>query len=186
MAAGVAEKNVRPISRAETAVAPQTRPTTAPSGSINPLVLAALSEKPIASMQDAAARYAKLLASFDKKGKLADASQEQIRQVLYGEGTAANVSIAEADSLFQRDDQSKIRELRKKVDALKATHPGAPAKAMVLNDLSTPVNQAIFVRGNAGNPGAAVPRQFLAVLSPAKREPFKKGSGRVGLAQAIA
>ena len=153
---------------------------------INPLVLAALNEKPIASMQDAAARYAKLLASFDKKEKLADASQEQIRQVLYGEGVAANVSIAEADSLFQRDDQSKIRELRKKVDALKATHPGAPAKAMVLNDLPTPVNQTIFVRGNPANPGAAVPRQFLAILSPEKREPFKKGSGRLELAQAIA
>src|SRR5206468_919407 len=75
---------------------PQTQPTT------NPLVLAALREKPIASMEDAAARYAKLIALFDKKEKLADANQEQIRQVLYGEGTAANVSIAEADSLFQR------------------------------------------------------------------------------------
>ncbi|HEV8605147.1 MAG TPA: PSD1 and planctomycete cytochrome C domain-containing protein [Tepidisphaeraceae bacterium] len=153
---------------------------------INPLVLAALSEKPIGSMQDAAGRYAKLIAGFDKKEKLADANEEQIRQVLYGELTPTNVSVAEADSLFGRDDQSKIRELRKKVDALKVTHPGAPAKAMVLNDAPTPVNQAIFIRGNAGNQGAAVPRQFLAILSPGKREPFKKGSGRLELAQAIA
>jgi hypothetical protein len=153
---------------------------------INPLVLAALNEKPIASMQDAAGRYAKVIAGFDKKEKLADANEEQLRQVLYGELTPTNVSLAEADSLFQRDDQSKIRELRKKVDALTVTHPGAPAKAMVLNDAPTPVNPTIFVRGNAGNPGAAVPRQFLAILSPGKREPFKKGSGRLELAQAIA
>jgi hypothetical protein len=137
-------------------------------------------------MQEVAARYAKLIASFDKKEKLADASHEQIRQVLYGEGVAANVSLAEADSLFGRDDQSKIRELRKKVDGLKATHPGAPAKAMVLNDSASPGNSAIFIRGNAGNPGPQAPRQFLAVLSPAKREPFKHGSGRLDLAQVIA
>jgi hypothetical protein len=44
----------------------------------------------------------------------------------------------------------------------------------------------IFVRGNPGSPGAAVPRQFLAILSPEKREPFKTGSGRLEFAQAIA
>lgn len=153
---------------------------------VDPLVLAALSEKPITSMKDVAERYGKLIASFDKKEKLADVNQEAIRGVLYGEGTAANVTMAEAESLFGRDDQSKIRELRKKADALAATHPGAPAKAMVLNDLPTPVNPTIFIRGNAGNPGAAVPRQFLAILSPEKREPFKKGSGRLEFAQAIA
>jgi len=47
---------------------------------------------------------AKLLASFIRKRNWRMHRKEQIRQVLYGEGVAANVSIAEADSLFQRDE----------------------------------------------------------------------------------
>ena len=40
-----------------------------------------------------------------------------------------NVSLVEAQSLFNRDDMNKERDLRKKVDALMVTHPGSPAKA---------------------------------------------------------
>ena len=44
----------------------------------------------------------------------------------------------------------------------------------------------VFVRGNPNNPGPEVPRQFLAVVAGADRKPFRKGSGRLELAQAIA
>jgi hypothetical protein len=44
----------------------------------------------------------------------------------------------------------------------------------------------VFIRGNPGNRGPQVPRQFLEILSGEKREPFKKGSGRLDLAQDIA
>ena len=49
-----------------------------------------------------------------------------------------------------------------------------------------PADAAIFLRGNPGNPGPKAPRQFLACLSEATQEPFKTGSGRLELAQAIA
>jgi mono/diheme cytochrome c family protein len=78
------------------------------------------------------------------------------------------------------------RNLQKKVDALKATHPGAPPQAMVLTDAPRPVDPVVFLRGNPNNHGPAVPRQFLEVLSRGERKPFTEGSGRLDLARAVA
>ena len=48
------------------------------------------------------------------------------------------------------------------------------------------VDQTVFVRGNAGSPGAVVPRQFFECLVKGERKPFAQGSGRLELARAIA
>jgi hypothetical protein len=82
--------------------------------------------------------------------------------------------------------QDDLRALQKKVDGFKATSPFAPARGMVLVDSPNPGNARVLNRGNPGNPGAVVPRQFLEVLSGPKREPFKDGSGRLELARAVA
>ncbi len=65
-------------------------------------------------------------------------------------------------------------------------HPGAPKRAIALQDVSRPKDSNLLIRGEAGNRGPAVPRQFLEVLSLEGRKPFKDGSGRLELAQAIA
>ena len=57
---------------------------------------------------------------------------------------------------------------------------------MTLADAPSPHNVRVFLRGNPGNPGPEAPRQFLSALSGDKREPFKNGSGRLELAEAIA
>ncbi len=49
-----------------------------------------------------------------------------------------------------------------------------------------PANAKIHLRGNHKDLGDEVPRQFLAVLSPADGKPFQVGSGRLELARAIA
>ncbi len=64
--------------------------------------------------------------------------------------------------------------------------PQSLEQAMVLEDAPTPETPHVFVRGSAGNLGAAVPRQFLAILSGPDRKPFEQGSGRLELAQRIA
>ena len=64
--------------------------------------------------------------------------------------------------------------------------PGAAEKALVEEDRPQPTNPHIFIRGNSGNPGAEVPRQFLEVLSGPDRQPFHDGSGRLELAERIA
>ena len=64
--------------------------------------------------------------------------------------------------------------------------PAEPADLMTLADAPQPIVPHVFVRGNPGNPGPEVPRQFLGVLSGDSRQPFNQGSGRLELAQAIA
>ena len=92
-------------------------------------------------------------------------------------------------------DPQKRRELiraealvQREIGALEMNHPGAPARAHALTDVARPKDYPVLLRGEVQNTGAIVPRRFLAVLSPepAKRPEWKKGSGRLELAQAIA
>jgi cytochrome c553 len=69
---------------------------------------------------------------------------------------------------------------------LEMTHEAAPARAMVIQDIPRPHDSPVFIRGEAENKGAIVPRRFLEVLSGPVRPEFKAGSGRVELAAAIA
>lgn len=73
-----------------------------------------------------------------------------------------------------------------KMNELTLTNGGADAKAMVVQDLAKPKDSPVFIRGQAGVPGDIVPRRFLEILSGGKPQPFKIGSGRLELAQAIA
>jgi hypothetical protein len=74
-----------------------------------------------------------------------------------------------------------------KMNELELTHPGAPARAMLVNDSMKPRNSPVFIRGEAQSRGEIVPRRFLEVLSPDRQPiPFKEGSGRLELAQSIA
>ncbi len=74
-----------------------------------------------------------------------------------------------------------------KVNDLELTNPGAPSRAMVMLDKSSPQNSRLLLRGQAGAPSDVVPRGFLSILSPdGKRQQFTAGSGRLELAKAIA
>ena len=66
-----------------------------------------------------------------------------------------------------------------------SVEPSEPADLMTLADAPKPVEPHVFVRGNAGNPGEPVARQFLSALAGENRQPFGAGSGRLELARAI-
>jgi hypothetical protein len=66
-----------------------------------------------------------------------------------------------------------------------STEPAEPADLMTLADARQPVVPHVFERGNSGNPGEAVPRQFLSIVAGENRQPFGPGSGRLELARAI-
>jgi hypothetical protein len=118
--------------------------------------------------------------------KLADPAAEELRQILYAPGSPTVVDPERARRLFNRDVQGKLGELHKKIEEWEVNSPGAPPRAMALADAPQPREPHVFVRGNPDRPGPPVPRQFLAVLSPAERRPFANGSGRLELAEAIA
>jgi hypothetical protein len=154
---------------------------------INPLVAKAFAEKPPRTLTEAAQRYGELLNAADQVGK-PDPAQEELRQVFHGPDAPPNVAmnpVGDLDLLPDRPSQAKLQELRKAVETWRATGPGAPPRAMVLEEAPTPYQPRVFLRGNPNNLGDPVPRQFLAVLSGDRRKPFAHGSGRLDLARAI-
>ena len=86
----------------------------------------------------------------------------------------------------RRDLRDQLAALKMKADAFKANSPAAPPRAMALADMPTAMEPVVFLRGNPGNRGPKVPRQYLEVVSTGPRVPFKEGSGRLELADAIA
>ncbi len=167
-----------------------------PTNRLNPFVAALFTNAP-KSLKEVADRYDKLFAETDEQWRelakktnapaaFAETNREALRQVLYADSSPFKMDPDEMYRLFDTPAQQKVRALKRKIDELDATHPGAPPRAMVLNDRSTPVEPVVFVRGNPGNHGPKVPRQFLEVLSDGKREPFKHGSGRLEFARDIA
>ena len=88
--------------------------------------------------------------------------------------------------LLPNRQRAQFFALREQSDLLELVHPGAVARAPVLNDMAMPKNSPIFIRGEAENHGDIVPRRFLEALSGPNRPAFKSGSGRLELAQAIA
>ena len=167
------------------------------AATVNPQVGKLFSTNPPASLKEAAESYNKLFAGVDKEWRaartntpspkaLADASREDLRQVLYGD--AMPIMSQSSDQLRSATDtpvQQKIRALKRKVDELDATHPGAPPRAMAMADNATPTEPRVFKRGNPGLPGDTVRRQFLEAVSGPNRQPFTNGSGRLELARAI-
>lgn len=116
---------------------------------------------------------------------LADGEQEALRQVLYAEAAPVNPPDSEVRSLHARRLNEGAAPMRNKITALSWQHAGVPLRAMALTDRSNPVNPHVFLRGNPGNQGPAVPRRFLEVLSVGVPQPFTNGSGRLELARAI-
>jgi hypothetical protein len=180
----------------------------------NPLVEDAFTNDPPVSMTEVAARYGQLFAATEElwqnalrrqtnlasvltetghAGTTAPALSglpqpgfEELRQVLYAPDSPASISESEITRLFDVPSIQKLRALQRKVEELDATHPGAPARAMALQDDPVPHAAHVLLRGNPNNPGPEVPRQFIGILSQDHPKPFQKGSGRLELAQAIA
>lgn len=72
-----------------------------------------------------------------------------------------------------------------KRNELMLTHAGSGARAMTVVD-RRPVDSHVLIRGEMKSPGELVPRRFLTALSAGDPRPFKKGSGRLEMAEAIA
>jgi hypothetical protein len=152
---------------------------------LNPLVAKAFADVP-ASLDEVAERYGKLLASFDGAKPRDNADEESLRQVLRGDNSPTTVLPQNVELVLTVKERSHKRELRRDADKFKATNPAAPPRAMSLQDAPNITEQHVFLRGNAGNWGAAVKPHFLTQLSEGDPKPFTDGSGRLELARDIA
>ncbi|MEW6305569.1 MAG: PSD1 and planctomycete cytochrome C domain-containing protein [Verrucomicrobiota bacterium] len=82
--------------------------------------------------------------------------------------------------------QNREGGMRRDLAELELRHPGAPARAMVLNDSPRPANSRVFIRGEANNRGDEAPRRFLQALAGENPPNYTQGSGRLELANSIA
>ncbi|MDB5313701.1 MAG: Planctomycete cytochrome [Gemmataceae bacterium] len=143
----------------------------------DPAVLKALADAKPKTFREAAAAVGKVIAGATK-------DQPALLAVL-GPGGPTDIPVADAEKIFNRLDRDQLAAVRQKIDAFKASSPAAPPRAHVLNDTPSPVEPVVFLRGNPGNRGPAVPRQMPEVVAGAARKPFTDGSGRLELARSI-
>jgi hypothetical protein len=171
---------------------------------VNRLIREALAKKPPQRMLDVAELYGDLFervyiealpkATGDEKANvasivpqpLADADAESLRQILYRDGSPVKLSSDETVAVFDRKTRDDYKKLQTKIDEFVVLSPAAPPRAMVLVDSPKPFDPQVFLRGDASRPERAVPRQFPRILAGDERVPFADGSGRLGLAKAIA
>jgi Protein of unknown function (DUF1553) len=150
-------------------------------------------------MRDVISEYGVLLVEAERRWKklvdespadkrpsaLPDRDWEELRQVLYREGSPALVAADDLKRLLDRASRNQLVKLTNKIEALRANSPVAPPRGMVLTDLPAAVEPVVFMRGNPGRPGKQVPRRFLQAVKVDGPIAFTKGSGRLELAEAI-
>jgi cytochrome c553 len=173
---------------------------------LNPLVRQALQGKRPATMLDVANTYGALFQTVDSTWqklekeageakspapvRLSDASAEELRLVLYGPGSPPMLprllTWGFLDLLPDRPTQNEFKKLLKEVESWSRSGPGAPPRAMVLEDRAELYDPVIFVRGNPNRHGVRVPRQMPAIVANSKARVFRNGSGRLEFAKQIA
>jgi mono/diheme cytochrome c family protein len=160
------------------APAPETKPQ------IHPMVLKVLQEKKPDSLAALVRAYGSVLAAAGKLPKAAGGSllDAFLKQDSLLDFQVADVERVARPSVESRKDYAKVDPA---VAEVEATHPGAPTRAMVMNEKAKMVKPVIFVRGDPARRGDAVDRRFLEVLEP-KKTPFPEAqSGRRELAERI-
>ncbi len=151
---------------------------------LNPLVREAFADKKPATWAEFCTIYGDVLAknTTPPAGKPSPGQAEL--QAVFGDKGPLSFEDRQFMRLLTVMEQNRIRDLRRKTEEWKAKSPAAPARAMVMND-GPKMEPVVFVRGNPGNHGPRIPRQFLGLLTP-DRKPFTDGSGRLEMAKAIA
>jgi len=166
---------------------------------VHPLVARAVLGSPPTSQGEVVARYVALFGELETRWKdqkarsagvaatgLPEPEWESLRQSLFGPNGPLAISVEMGRMFLDQSQRGRLDKFNGAIEKLNATHPAAPARAMVMSDAPQLYDPHVFLRGNPGRPGPAVPRRFLRLLGGSERKPFQKGSGRLELAQAIA
>jgi mono/diheme cytochrome c family protein len=82
--------------------------------------------------------------------------------------------------------KTHLDRLRADLDAFEKAVPEQYPFLHTITDVEQPKNQRIHIRGSRDNLGDEAPRGFLSILRDGEPQPFRKGSGRLELAEAIA
>ncbi|HEU5117918.1 MAG TPA: DUF1549 domain-containing protein, partial [Isosphaeraceae bacterium] len=97
------------------------------------------------SMRDVVARYGQLLVSASNPKTSETPAIQAARSFLQEEGGSFVITSDEVERLLNRAERDKFRALERRVAELDVDHPGAPPRAMVLNDRPQPIEPRIFL-----------------------------------------
>ena len=151
---------------------------------INPVVRNELAKRPAPkSMTDVAAMYADVFVTCIAGQEPNNADWQAVRQILSTEMSPMSIKRDTIEHYFTRKDREHMTKLENGITALELSEPGAPLRAMVMEDKPKPQDVHVFIRGNPSRQGPPAPRGFLTLLGGQK---FTTGSGRLELAQLIA
>ncbi len=172
---------------------------------VNPRVARAFRGVVPRSMEDVAAIYSGLFLKaeeqFETTQKISssatrarDSQLEALRGVAYMAGASLDPKVAAEQTPFDmvrglltQGLQRREVQVRGQIAELEMTHPGAPARAMVMTDKPRDqiADSPLFVRGETRNRGDMVPRQYIKIIN-SKRVPYPKtDSGRARMAMEI-
>ncbi len=155
----------------------------------NPLLVERFRKQPPASMSDVARVYGEMLAERNCAEPYPHSADEALRMTLRARSTPTAISLADFEKIRgPGGDANIVRGLRTAIRKWQdeIAYRGLQPRAMSIENEKHPEPAHVFLRGNPNNRGIEVPRQFLAVLSGKDRKPFREGSGRLELANAIA
>ena len=133
-----------------------------------------------AQLKESQAQLDKLL----KEPKLSDTATDE-EKAKGAEGAKQIESLRGKIAALQQTPQLNTPVAFGVTEAAMIVLPDGPNRTKIEYKPSEPQNVAMQIRGNAANPGAVVSRRFVTVLSPNEPAPFKNGSGRLELANAI-
>ncbi|MBC7979719.1 MAG: DUF1549 domain-containing protein [Armatimonadetes bacterium] len=107
-----------------------------------------------------------------------------LKQLTSAQDCPLNYDIAKIPQLYDTEDSNPAFTRRSALARLQIEHPGSPPRAMALNDKKIWEPAQIYKRGDPGNRGETIERQWLGFLGGGK---FPEGkSPRLALAEKIA
>ena len=165
---------------------------------LNTFILDRLAASPPQSMGDVAKSYGQVLTNIYRETRAAmqndtefagfsNREKEQLRTVLYGSASPFSVSPREALDAYLLDAEwnRALSQAYLDYDAWLAGTGLAVPRAHVLYDSPRVHEPHIFIRGNPERVGEPVSRAAPRLLGPELAAPFRRGSGRRELAEAI-
>ena len=138
----------------------------------------------IAVAQEFQRHLEELLAARDATPGQPASSQDLLAEV-FGRNGLLDVDVAEAERRLPATMQDEMKVRRTELEQLRKSSPPMYPVAHAIAE-GSPVNMRVFLRGNPATMGDEAPRRFLRIIAGDDPPPFREGSGRLELADAIA
>lgn len=111
-------------------------------------------------------------------------AQPDLLTLVFGEKGVFAMEPAEMEELLSESVREELRGRRTELESLKKSGPSMYPVAHVIAEADI-ADMKVFVRGNPASQGDVAPRRFLRILAGDEPPPFRNGSGRLELADAI-